>query len=130
MAIFRNILGQSWTLKFHKVKLMKSKTFNFDLKYFWKCQLFHYENCLRFRKSHQLPGAGRTRAGHHHGSDMSTSTRAIYVLKSAKCNEIMPSVYLLNDNECCCTLLGVQLFYIFFVDFSNHLVYWVDIIHS
>ena len=31
--------------------------------------------------------------GHHHGSDTPTSPRAVYVLKSAKCNEIMPSVY-------------------------------------
>ena len=27
MAIFRNILDQSWTLKFHKAKLLKCKTF-------------------------------------------------------------------------------------------------------
>ena len=58
--------------------------------------IFTYENFLRFKKSPQLPGAGRTRAGHHHGSDMPTSPGAIYVLKLAKCNEIMPSVYLLN----------------------------------
>ena len=54
----------------------------------------HYKKIMRFKKSPQLPGAGRTRAGHHHGSDTPTSPRAIYVLKSAKCNEIMPSVYL------------------------------------
>ena len=47
---------------------------------------------MRFRNEPQLPGAGRTRAEHHHRSDTSTSPRAIYVLKSAKCNEIMPSV--------------------------------------
>ena len=39
---------------------------------------------MRFKKSPQLPGAGRTRAWHHHGSDTFTSPRAIYVLKSAK----------------------------------------------
>ena len=39
---------------------------------------------MRFKKSHQLPGAGRSRAWHHHGSDMPTSPMAIYVLKSAK----------------------------------------------
>ena len=68
---------------------MKFKTFNFDLKW----QFFHYENFLTFKKSPQLPGAGRIRAGHHNGSDTPTSPRAIYVLKSAKCNEIMSSVY-------------------------------------
>ena len=75
-CIFRNILGQSWTLKFHKVKLMKFKTFNFDLKYFGKWQFFNYEIFLRFKKSPQLPGAGRTRAGHHQRSDMPASPRA------------------------------------------------------
>ena len=34
------------------------------------------------KKSPQLPGAGRARAWHYHGSDMPTSPRAIYVLKS------------------------------------------------
>ena len=29
------------------------------------------------KKSLQLPGAGRKRAGHHHGSDTPTSPRAI-----------------------------------------------------
>jgi hypothetical protein len=38
---------------------------------------------MRFKNSLQLPGAGRTRAWHHHGSDTPTSPRAIYVLKSA-----------------------------------------------
>ena len=52
---------------------------------------------MRFKNRPQLPGAGRTRAGHHHGSDTPTSPKAIYVLKSAKCNEIMPSVYLVKD---------------------------------
>ena len=32
---------------------------------------------MRFKKSPQLPGAGRIRAGHHHGSDMPNSLRAI-----------------------------------------------------
>ena len=39
---------------------------------------------MRFKKSPQLPGAGRTNAWHFHGSDTPTSPRAIYVLKSAK----------------------------------------------
>ena len=32
---------------------------------------------MRFKKSPQLPGAGRTWAGHHHGSHTPTSTGAI-----------------------------------------------------
>ena len=32
---------------------------------------------MRFKKSLQYPGARRTRAGHHHGSDPPTSARAI-----------------------------------------------------
>ena len=41
---------------------------------------------MRFKRSPQLPGAGRTRAWHHHGSKRRrpTSPRAIYVLKSVK----------------------------------------------
>ena len=39
---------------------------------------------MRFKKSPQLPGAGRTSMWHYHGSDTPTSPRAIYVLKSAK----------------------------------------------
>ena len=41
---------------------------------------------MRFKRSPQLPGAGRSRAWHHHGSKRRrpTSPRAIYVLKSAK----------------------------------------------
>ena len=56
---------------------MKFKTFNFDLKYFWKWQFFHYENVFRFKNNLQLPGARRTRVGHHHGRDTSTSAWAI-----------------------------------------------------
>ena len=32
---------------------------------------------MRFKKRPQLPGAGRTRAGHHHGSHTPTSPGAI-----------------------------------------------------
>ena len=39
---------------------------------------------MRFKKSPRLPGAGRTRAWHYHGSDTPISPRAIYVLKSVK----------------------------------------------
>ena len=64
-------------IKFHKVKLLKFKTFNFDLKFLWNWSFFHYEKIMRFKKSPQQPGAGRTRAWRHHGSDRPTSPRAI-----------------------------------------------------
>ena len=38
---------------------------------------------MRFKKTPQYPGGGRTGAWHYHGSDTPTSPRAIYVLKSA-----------------------------------------------
>ena len=45
-----------------------------------------------FKKSPQLPGAGRTRAWHHHKSNTLTSPRAIYIIKPANDKDIMPSV--------------------------------------
>ena len=38
---------------------------------------------MRFKKSPQLPGAGRTRAGHHHGSHTPTSPGTILLSKMA-----------------------------------------------
>ena len=38
---------------------------------------------MRIKKSPQLPGAGRTWAGHHHGSHMPTSTGTILLSKMA-----------------------------------------------
>ena len=38
---------------------------------------------MRFKKSPQLPGAGRTRAWHHHGSQMPISPGAILLSKMA-----------------------------------------------
>ena len=38
---------------------------------------------MRFKKSPQLPGAGRTRAWQHHGSDTPTSPGAILLSKMA-----------------------------------------------
>ena len=38
---------------------------------------------MRFKKSPQLPGAGRTRAWHHHGSHMPTSPEAVLLGKMA-----------------------------------------------
>ena len=43
--------------------------------------LFHYKN-TRFKKSPQLPGAERTRAWHHHGSEAPTSSRIILLHSS------------------------------------------------
>ena len=37
---------------------------------------------MRFKKRPQLPGAGRTRACHHHGSDTPTYPRAISLYSS------------------------------------------------
>ena len=36
---------------------------------------------MRFKKSPQLPGAGRTWVGHHHGSHTPTSTGTILQVK-------------------------------------------------
>ena len=38
---------------------------------------------MRFKKSSELPGAGRTRAWHHHGSHTPTSPGAILLGKMA-----------------------------------------------
>ena len=38
---------------------------------------------MRFKKRPQLPGAGRTRAGHHHGSHTPTSPGTILLGKIA-----------------------------------------------
>ena len=38
---------------------------------------------MRFKKWPQLPGAGRTRAGHHHGSHTPTSPEAVLLGKMA-----------------------------------------------
>ena len=57
--------------------------FNFDLKFCWNWSFFHYEKIMRFKKSPQLPGAGRTRAWHHHGSHTPTSPGAILLGKMA-----------------------------------------------
>ena len=83
MTSFSKILGQSWKVKFHKVKLLKFKTFKFDLKFCWNWSFFHYEKIMRFKKSPQLPGAGRTRTWHHHGSHTPTSPGAILLSKMA-----------------------------------------------
>ena len=62
MTSFSRILGQSWKVKFHKVKLLKFKTFNFDLKFCWNWSFFHYEKIMRFRNGFsylEMEGKGR-----------------------------------------------------------------------
>ena len=54
MISFRVISGQSWNsekIKFHMVKLLKFKTFNFHMKFLWNWPFFHYEKIMRFKKS-------------------------------------------------------------------------------
>ena len=46
-----------------------------------KMVIFHYEKIVRFKTSSQLPGAGRTRAWHYHGSHTPTSPGAILLEK-------------------------------------------------
>ena len=82
MTSFRGILGQSWTLKFHKVKLLKFQNFNFYLKLLWNWSFFHYEKIMRFKDWPQVSGAGRGRAGHHHGSHTPTSPEAVLLHSS------------------------------------------------
>ena len=82
MARFSRILCQSWKVKFHLVKLLKFKTLNFDLKFCWNWSFFHYEKNMRFKKkSPQLHGAGRTWAGHHHGSHTPLLLGPFYIVK-------------------------------------------------
>ena len=50
MTSFSRILGQSWKVKFHKVKLLKFQSFDFDLKFLWNWSFFHYEKIMRFKK--------------------------------------------------------------------------------
>ena len=83
MTSFSRILGQSWKVKFRKVKLLKFKTFKFDLKFCWNWSVFHYEKIMRFKKWPQLPGAGKSRVGHHHKSHTPTSPEAILLRKMA-----------------------------------------------
>ena len=53
---------------------------------------------MRFKKTLQYPGARRTGAGHHHGSDTPTSARAILYHTDQKEPNIMhPSVTTTSD---------------------------------
>ena len=49
-------------LKFHKVKLLKFQSFNFDLKFLWNWSFFHYEKIMRFKNDFsnlELEGQGQ-----------------------------------------------------------------------
>jgi hypothetical protein len=60
--------------------------FNFDLKFLWKLVIFpQYEKIMRLKKVISFLELERIKkTWHHHGSDTLTSSRVIYVLKSAK----------------------------------------------
>ena len=90
------------TIEFHKFYLMKFdffQSFNLDLKFLWNWSSFHCEKIMRFKKNPQLPGAGRTRAWHHHGSHTPTSPGAILLGKMAyPPNKSAPGVYSKSEN--------------------------------
>ena len=83
MASFSRILGQSWKSWISVILPNEILPFNFDLKFCWNWTFFHYEKIMRFKNGPQLPGAGRTRAGHHHGSHTPTSLGIILLGKMA-----------------------------------------------
>ena len=64
---------------------------------------------MRFKKLPQLPGAGRTRAGHHHGSHTPTSPEAVLLGKMAyhtkqirrECTCVKITVDKRNSNPLC-----------------------------
>ena len=58
---------------------------------------------MRFKKRPQLPGAGRTRAGHHHGSHTPTSPGTILLGKMAYYTKQI-------RRECSSLLMGNLLF--------------------
>ena len=104
--------------------MQKFKTFNFDLKFCWNWSFFHYEKIMRFKNWPQLPGAGRTRAGHHHGSHTPTPVEAILLGKMAhhtkqirrECMYIFckPSIYF----GCAHTCLSMVKYAILLIKFS------------
>ena len=75
--LFITYIGQSRNSEISTILPYEIQSFNFDL---WKSDLWsfsHYIFFKNFRKRLQLPGARRTRAWHHHGSDTPTPSRAI-----------------------------------------------------
>ena len=70
--------------------MLKFKTFNFDLKFYWNWSFFHYEKIMRLKKWPQLPRAGRTMAEHHHGSHTHTSPEAVLLGKMAYHTKLIP----------------------------------------
>ena len=69
---------QKWACDFHDDAPPLSSSSRY-----WNWSFFHSEKIIRFKKWPQLPGAGRTRAGHHHGSHTATSPEAVLLGKMA-----------------------------------------------
>ena len=76
---------------------------------------------MRFKKSPQLPGAGRTRAWHHHGSHTLTSPGAILLSKMA----CQPKHI---GRQC---ISSCQESFIYYIEISNGLLYYTFLpLHS
>ena len=71
---------------------------------------------MRFEISPQLPGTGRTRAGHHHGSHTPTSPEAVLLGKMA--NKSASSVH---------TALRFNTFQMFFSNYFVGLFEFIEI---
>ena len=54
---------------------------------------------MRFKYGPQLPGAGRTWAGHHHGNHTPTSTGAIFLVKWHVNQNILAASVLLDKQD-------------------------------
>ena len=96
-----NNLFKQWKVrinKFQKYFRLDLKVLNFSNFTIWnfRVQLWpriFLKLVIKIKKSPWLPGVGRTRPGHYHGSVTPTSSWAIFVLKSARsANMSVPSV--------------------------------------
>ena len=82
------------------MKLDFFQSFNFDLKLLWNCSFFHYEKIMRFKDWPQVSGAGRGRAGHHHGSHTPTSPEAVLLHSSLLgCIDIWVTLYNIQPEQ-------------------------------
>ena len=64
-------------------KIAEIEDFQLLPKILLKLGRFHYEKIMKFKNGPLLPGAGRTRAWHHHGSYTLTSPRTVLLGKMA-----------------------------------------------
>jgi hypothetical protein len=104
MASFSRILGQSLKSSISAILTNEILPFNFNLKFYWNSSFFHSEKIMRFKKWPQLPGAGRTRVGHHHGSHTPTSPEAVLLGKmfyhtKQICRQCIQVILKLNQEE-------------------------------